>query len=684
MRPGQSTIRSVAGAAAFLVAVTHAGGALADGRDVVESWVAGAGKAGYFDVSHDGISDEGGNRTTVTGLTLSVDAMALATEFLEKIGQPPGAANAANKVRYTLRFPSVTFTGLREEDGAYAANRMEAATMEAEFVLDGGPDIGTWTRGTYSRLAIDGLEIAGLPVVEISAENPFSQFVPLITGLVDFSFDNAIIEKSSSRSRDAEGAEMLQETGRMVAGRTVRGDISTVSVDGLKMTMPVPDAPGDSITFSVGPVAAQNYNYGTALRTLLAPEGAPDVYRPAIGSLTIGDIGLSSTNDLVEGAIDIVAINDWEVRAPAMPLVAVADDWARRATADPSFEPDEQEIVQFVASIYGAFRLGGFAMSGIRGEVAGAGSMRIGQVAVQELSADGLGVAMLNGLEVDGVNGERVRYGQSLIGGVEFPELAALMNLEEAQRKGDIAAMLKAVPKVGHILNSGIEVKIPAEGIDAGLSSSQLVMGGHIGPIPTRVDARFEGLRVPVSVMDREPRELFQGLGYDTFEGSAAVTLAWNEGDQSLAANVDAALADGGRLSGQALIGNVPKVVFEMPGPGSAIALFGATLGGLNVAFEDDSIVDRGLTYAAARQGTDKATVANMVKGLVPFALTELKKPQLVEQASRAVTTLLDGGKRITLSASSGSPMPIAALLATARQNPAAALSTIDIRIDAE
>ena len=52
-------------------------------------------------------------------------------------------------------------------------------------------------------------------------------------------------------------------------------------------------------------------------------------------------------------------------------------------------------------------------------------SMRIGQIAVQELSADGLGVAMMNGLEVDGVNGERVRYGQGLIGGVVFPELTA-------------------------------------------------------------------------------------------------------------------------------------------------------------------------------------------------------------------------------------------------------------------
>lgn len=660
--------------------------AIADGADIVNGWIAQSQKSDIFSVSVEDVNYNGlTSKTTIQNLEVNISLGAFAETITKAFGETPEAD--LKDASYKLVFPDIELTNLQDIGDRYSADAIRAATMN--FDMDMGAAGGGLppSKVSYTDFSADNLSWSKLPELANDPQKPISQFLPVMRALIDFSFDDMKLANATSTSPlGPDGPMMSAEYGQMRLGKTVRGDVSTLDLDGFKMSIPIVSEEGQEtggiVTVTAGAMSARDYNYGTMLDTLFAPaDGALGDYKTAIGSISLNDMNVSVPSENVEVNIGSFIFEDMGVRTPTRDFLTELETLAVKEKAGEEVDMSEEELIKLIASIYGAFSIGKFEVAGI--DVSGPEIMtaKVGAYGVSDLSADGLGSFYVEGIDVALENGDFFKYGKSTIENVGFPDLAALAALEKNVEAQNIEEVLKGIPTIGKIENSGIDFQIAEEDLKFSLDKSVVETGGHIGPVPTFISIEIDNLKAPVDKMEPEPRQVLQQMGYEFIDVSYDLQIEWDEGTQDLNVLMDTALVDGGRLIGKAKLGSIPRLVFEKPDQTAMFSLFATTLKNLNVEFEDQSIVERGLGFAAQMNNTDPETMKAQLFAITPVVLGQFGAAELAADVNAALRGVVENGSKLVAIAAPATPLPIVSLGSLAQSNPAALISSLNISV---
>ena len=223
------------------------------------------------------------------------------------------------------------------------------------------------------------------------------------------------------------------------------------------------------------------------------------------------------------------------------------------------------------------------------------------------------------------------------------------------------------------------------------------------GGKPMDFTGAIEEFNVDLSIAkDTEQYPVIEALGYEKISGYAEFAGSWNAPDGRLAITQnDISIVDAGTLGITMELGgyttdfikslrDVQKQISDNPDGDSAaqgFAILGLmqqlTLHGAEISFEDDSLTNRVLDYTAKSQGTNRDTLANQVKAIVPFMLAQLNNPELATAASQAVNTFIDNPKSLRIAAAPASPVPFALIMAHAMSNPQELTKTLAVEVTA-
>lgn len=212
-----------------------------------------------------------------------------------------------------------------------------------------------------------------------------------------------------------------------------------------------------------------------------------------------------------------------------------------------------------------------------------------------------------------------------------------------------------------------------------------------------------ENFSLDLSVIDdKEQLATIQALGYEQINGAMEMAGSWNlsEGRMDLS-QIDLTVDDAGTfglsfdLGGYtpALIASLRDMSKKMASDDNAdssaqgLAMLGLlqqlSFHGAEIAFIDDSLTARVLDYVAGKQGMKAADVANQAKAVAPFLLAQLNNPELMAQATQAVSAFLDNPESLRISARPANPVPFALIAATAMSAPTELTKSLAVSISA-
>lgn len=181
---------------------------------------------------------------------------------------------------------------------------------------------------------------------------------------------------------------------------------------------------------------------------------------------------------------------------------------------------------------------------------------------------------------------------------------------------------------------------------------------------------------------DEKAREVLTRLGYETVSGTMSVEGSWAPDSGRLTlGSLDFVVEDAGTLTlGFTINGYTPEFaealrqISDEMASGSdqssqGLAILGLMqqleLEGLEISFEDNSLTERVLAYAAEDQGTTPEAVADQTKAVLPFLMAQADAPELTQMVSEAASEFLDDPQSLTIEAAPAEPVPFATLLAT-------------------
>lgn len=186
-----------------------------------------------------------------------------------------------------------------------------------------------------------------------------------------------------------------------------------------------------------------------------------------------------------------------------------------------------------------------------------------------------------------------------------------------------------------------------------------------------------------------EQQAVIERLGYEQISGSMDFAGSWAAGDGRLKlSQYDFIIEDAGTLgitvdiSGytpafiKALRETTERMAANPEGDQSAqgLALLGLmqqiNIHGMEIRFDDASLTNRVIDYAAEDQGATRADVVNQTKAVFPLILAQLNAPQLMQMASGAVSAFLDDPQSLTIRAAPSTPIPFAMVLAAGAASP--------------
>ncbi|MBN9241527.1 MAG: hypothetical protein J0I98_01910 [Mesorhizobium sp.] len=204
-------------------------------------------------------------------------------------------------------------------------------------------------------------------------------------------------------------------------------------------------------------------------------------------------------------------------------------------------------------------------------------------------------------------------------------------------------------------------------------------------------------------VEDSKSKEMIDALGYQTISGNIKIGGSWHPSDGKMElSQYDITVDNAGTfgmtfdISGYTMdfvksLQEVQKKMAEKPeGADSStegMAMLGLlqqlTFNGASIRFDDDSLTNKVLDYAAKQQGMTAKDIANQAKAIVPFGMAQLNNPELTAQVSAAVNKFLDNPKSLEIAAKPASPVPFALLMANGMANPLDLPKTLGLSVTA-
>lgn len=660
--------------------------AAGEGPTIVDRWVEESKSYSFFDLSYQGLSyDELTDVTTVSGFKA-----VFTPDFTSMVPDQEDVPD----ISYTVDVPTLRYFALSENTDRYFVDSIEADEVNVAYSVEGGPAEfqNTGSDGTYQDLTVTAADWSKLPEIANDPTKPISKYYPLVAAVVDMNLASFNIA-SSELSQTLDTKTLLKTTyGAIEFSDMKRGDYSSFSIDGMNMaSAPHSEADqGDTafeVLLDIARFDGSAYNGGTMVRQfdpILPTSQRNTPFKTLLGSLAVTGTELN-VDDVAKMSIDEMSYTDWGVRPPSIPLLALADELYLEATESGS-EPDEKAIVRVVASLYSMFRLGSFDVIGFDIDVNDTDSAtefaaQLASFRLADLWSAGMGELSFKGFFAEG-EGNRIQMDLFQLKDIGFPTLDALMDAERASEEMDIKAIIAALPTLGLIEASGIDVSVKDEpGFKLGLN--RIEMGDFIGRLPTRVSSTLENLEFNVADLDAEGREILENMGYERVNLSYVLSLIWDEASEILSLESRNSLDDGGTLNAAVEIGSVPRSVFEDPETARNALVF-LTFNAASMVFNDNSIVDRALKATANEQGKSADQLKQELLGALPFLMSALNKPDFVEEVAGAVATLLSEGGSLTATAKPDQPVSVMQVIAGGAAAPGTLVDLLKVEVMAE
>lgn len=660
--------------------------AAGEGPTIVDRWVEESKSYSFFDLTHQGVSyDEATDVTSVSGFKA-----VFTPDFTSLI--PDG--EDVPTISYLIEVPSLRYFALSENADRYFVDSIEAAEVNVTYSVKGGTtDVqNTEANGTYDGLVVAAADWSKLPDIADDPAKPISKYYPLIAAFFDMNMASFnVVGSALSQTLDAK--TVLNTTyGAIEFNDMKRGDYSSFSIDGMKMAS-APQSSTDTgdtafeLLLDIARLDGGAYNGGTMVRQFdpsLPTSQRNTPFKTLLGSLAITGTKLD-VDDVASMSLDTMSFSDYGIRPPSIPLLSLADELYLEAQEAGS-EPDEMTILRLVSSFYSMFRIGSFDMMGFDIDVNDTENgtqfaAQLDSFRLADLWSVGLGELSFKGFFSEG-EGNRIQMDLFQLKDIGFPTLAALMDAERASEEMDIKAIIAALPTLGLIEASGIDVNIKDEpGFKLGLS--RLEMGDFIGRLPTRVSSTLENLEFNVADLEAEGREVFEKMGYERINLSYVLSLIWDEASEILSLESRNALDDGGTLNAAVEIGSVPRSVFEDPETAQNALAF-LTFNAASMVFDDNSIVDRAIEATASDQGKSADQLKQELLGALPFVMSALNKPDFVDEVAKAVSKLLSEGGSLTATAQPDQPVSVMQVIAGGAAAPGTLVDLLKVEVIAE
>ena len=653
-------------------------------KKIIEGWLSSAQGYEFVKITHDGVThDNATSITTVNNLSLAFDTSN--SLKLESNGKtlPPSA-----KIKYTLTFPIIEFENLSVDGSYYSASWINATDARLNFVISDAGDSNSQMSGTYGNIRFNNIKWSRIPDIADDPTKPVSKYFPLVAALMDISFDNANISAMDlvQTIEKPTPTKINIHYGAMEFGKTVRGNFSSLVMDGMEMDVPnsAPDASPDSpmVKIKMGRIVAENYNYGTFLDafrpgTIAASDNEP--FETFLGNMVFE--GMEAISKEVKFSMGKFTTKDIGIRAPKIDLLNEFDRLYLEAQAGDG-EPDQKKLIELVANIYGTLRLGLYKMQDLKVDVPGQGKGNMALLKIAGLDANGLEEFLLKGINFNIGSKSNFNMDEFAYGDVIFPTLEALLNLEAAQKANDIVAIMKAIPTFGYFTIKGISGLLPDKG-KVSLEEYTTTMANFIGPIPTKLELTVANAKIPVDALDAEQRAPLQAMGFSEVEVSFNLNAEWDEATNVLSLQSGTGLTDGGVLDANLAIGSIPRSVFENPLSAQGLVAF-ATLDKAEITFDDQSIVEKGMAFAGAAQGMNAETMKAQALGILPIVLQKLERPAFVDQLVASLKTLLETKGKIKASATPPAPVLILQLMGAGASAPGAVIDLLNVNVSAQ
>jgi hypothetical protein len=217
---------------------------------------------------------------------------------------------------------------------------------------------------------------------------------------------------------------------------------------------------------------------------------------------------------------------------------------------------------------------------------------------------------------------------------------------------------------------------------------------------PFTFDAALKGLWGDLSkIEDPKAQEAFAAFGYKELTGSVSMKGTWNPTDGHMSVTEGLYNVDNvGKLnvlfdiSGYTpeLVKGLQEMTKSMEGQDESakgLAMLGLlqqlNFISMTVRFDDSSITGKALDYAAKQSGQEKAAIVAQTKGVLPFALAQLKDPDFAAKVTEAASAYLDNPKSLEIKAAPSAPVPFAVLAATGSTTPEALIKQLNVTVTA-
>ena len=244
-------------------------------------------------------------------------------------------------------------------------------------------------------------------------------------------------------------------------------------------------------------------------------------------------------------------------------------------------------------------------------------------------------------------------------------------------------------------------VKVSTKGAEVfRMESATATLSKYEEGKPIEMSASIDGLWGDLSkIEDPEAQKTIAEFGYKELSGDVKMKGSWNLADGRLSITEGAYnINDVGRLNmimeltgyTAELVKGIQDMTKSMEGQDESakgLAMLGLlqqlNFVSMSLRFDDASITGKALDYAAKQAGQDKAAIIAQTKGVLPFALAQLKDPDFAAAVTAAVSAYLDSPKSLEIKAAPPAPMSFAILAATGSTTPEALIKQLNVTVSA-
>lgn len=578
----------------------------------------------------------------------------------------------------------VEITNLTETDTGHGADEIVIPEVNLLVAVEGAdqPLSYDFTMSDYRLVAATW---ESFPVIEADPERPVSRFAPLVDWTVSQSYELNEVGAVSGVVVGSEGEQKINY-GAMSVGPVVNGTLESFEYGPVETTQEM-EIPGDDGEMETATIAIR---YGASrgetldakpIAALLTGTGAEEGPQTVIGSMVIESTDVDA-GDLFSMSVGPNTIENLTVNPGTQPLMEAFDPLVLAALAEE--EPSPDVLIDLMLDIYGAFGVGSYGLEEI--EIAGPDfTARLGEFVLEGLSRAGLDLFAIRGMAVDsaGAVGE---VGAFEIADVVFPDREAFMSAVMASAMGsepDVRAILDAIPYLGRVTLSGIDVASPMTGnFSLGLFETRLE--NYVAPIPTSITIALEGLSMPASAMpDPQTAMMMQAMGADPLTADGEIVLAWDEATSDVGMTVGVAVGGIGTVDAEASLGGIPRAIFEDPMRVQE-AMVTATVGGLELTFTDAGLTEFLLGMMSEQTGVPREQfVEGIVQQIAMQGAMMLGDQALADEVSGAVSAFLTDPQSLTVVLDPAAPVAIAQIMGAAMTAPQALPQLLNFSISA-